>query len=374
MRLLSIVPYNIFPAKMGGQKGIALFNEYLAKEIALYCITVKSNSPSYAKGYTVINQLSNNKFRYINPFYFYLIRKLIRKYSITHLLLEHSYYGWLGIALKKSCGVKLIVHSHNIESLRWKNLGKWWWKVLYWYERAIHRAADVNFFINDNDHQFAIKNYNLAAGKCTTITYGVEISKAPEPTERTRCKALVQKVHNIPENTLLLLFNGALNYLPNEEALKSILYTINPVLLKTSIAYKIIIAGKGLNPQFNELKQFQDKNIIYAGFVEDISVYFKGTDIFINPVIDGSGIKTKLVEALGFNMNAISTNNGAIGISTAITGEKLTIVENDDWIKFADAVPQTNITLNIPPCFFEHFYWGAIIKKAKSIILALTHA
>jgi hypothetical protein len=63
----------------------------------------------------------------------------------------------------------------------------------------------------------------------------------------------------------------------------------------------------------NELKNYADQNIIYAGFVDDISIYFKGADVFINPVSYGGGIKTKLVEALGYNLNAVSTSNGAIG-------------------------------------------------------------
>jgi polysaccharide biosynthesis protein PslH len=371
MKLLSIVPYNIFPAKMGGQKGIALFNEYLSKEIILYCVTVKSNEASYAKGYTLLNRLSNSPFRYINFFYFFVLKKIIRQNKITHLMLEHPYYGWLGILLQRFCRIKLIIHSHNIESLRWKNLGKWWWKILYWYERITHRAADFNFFIQDNDRRFAIKNYGVNENKCTTITYGTEISQVPEMSERNRCKVLLQKTHHIVGNNTLLLFNGALNYPPNEAAVRIILNDINPALLKKNISYKIIIAGKGLSAEFNELREYASKNIIYAGFVDDITLYFKGADIFINPVTDGGGIKTKLVEALSFNMNAVSTENGAIGIPEGVTGSKLKIVENGNWQRFADNIVEAGTGGNVPPAFFEHFYWGAIVKKAKATLLNL---
>ena len=106
--ILSLVSYKIFPAKLGGQKGIALFNEYLAKETNLICATVKSNDPAFAKGYSMLNVLSNSSFRYINPFYFFTISKLIKQYQVTHLLLEHPYYGWLGILLKWITGVKQL--------------------------------------------------------------------------------------------------------------------------------------------------------------------------------------------------------------------------------------------------------------------------
>ena len=101
-RILSIVPYKIFPAITGGQKGIALFNSYLAKEVEMLCISVEANDPSYAKGYKLLNILSNGPGRYINIFYLFRIAKYIRKYRPDFMLLEHPYYGWLGVALKKN--------------------------------------------------------------------------------------------------------------------------------------------------------------------------------------------------------------------------------------------------------------------------------
>ena len=64
--VLSIVTYKIFPAKLGGQKGIALFNQYFSKKINLFCFTIKDNDPSCAS-YKVFNELENHILRYINP-------------------------------------------------------------------------------------------------------------------------------------------------------------------------------------------------------------------------------------------------------------------------------------------------------------------
>ncbi|MCC6447095.1 MAG: hypothetical protein IT215_00210, partial [Chitinophagaceae bacterium] len=41
--ILSLVPYKIFPAQMGGQKGIALFYKYLSQHVSLRVITTKNN-------------------------------------------------------------------------------------------------------------------------------------------------------------------------------------------------------------------------------------------------------------------------------------------------------------------------------------------
>jgi len=368
--ILSIVPYKIFPAKVGGQKGIALFNEYLAKETSLVCVSVKSNDPLQAAGYTLLNVLADSPSRYINPFYFFTIQKIIRRYKTTHLLLEHPYYGWLGILLKWFTGVKLIIHSHNIESLRWKTLGKWWWPVLWQYEKLTHRVADYNFFIQDDDRNLAIKDFKLDAGKCTTITYGIEWDIAPAKEERNRCKVIIQQQHHIDNRQTILLFNGTLDYPPNLNALKIIQEKINPLLLASGFAYKIIICGRGLPAVLNDLKEFADKNIIYAGFTDDITIYFKGADIFINPVVDGGGIKTKLVEAIGYGTAAISTKTGSTGITGADAGELLRITDDDDWEGFAAEITRKfqSPPSGVPGAFFKKFYWGNIAKKAAAFI------
>ena len=95
--------------------------------------------------YKVINVLSNSSLRYINIFYFGMIKKIIRQNNISHIILEHPYYGWLAILLKNFCKVKLIIHSHNIEAERFRTVGKWWWKILWHYEKFVHSQADLPF-------------------------------------------------------------------------------------------------------------------------------------------------------------------------------------------------------------------------------------
>jgi glycosyltransferase involved in cell wall biosynthesis len=147
---------------------------------------------------------------------------------------------------------------------------------------------------------------------------------------------------------------------------------INPLLLlknSNNFQYRILICGRGLPGKFNGLQEFINKNIVYAGFVDDISVYFKGADVFINPVVDGGGIKTKLVEAIGSGTPAVSTLNGSIGIGEE-AGKMLSIVHDADWDNFVKAM--INITGagagNTPVAFYEKFYWGNIVKRAVNFI------
>jgi glycosyltransferase involved in cell wall biosynthesis len=365
--VLSIVTYKIFPAKLGGQKAIALFNQYFSNYENLYCFTVKENDPSLAS-YQVFNLLSNHPLRYINIFYFGMIKKIVKENKITHVIVAHPYYGWMALLLKYFCKVKVIVHSYNIESERFRTVGKWWWKLLWHYEKFIHRKADFTFCITAEDRDYFFKNYKIRLQKSEVITYGISWNHIPAKIEREEAKKNLLTKYFLTHDTNLFLFNGTLDYIPNLNAVKTIIEEINPLFIKKNIPYRIIICGKGLPEEFNELKNYSKQNIIYAGFVDDISVYFKGVDVFINPVTGGGGIKTKLVESLGYNLNVVSTINGAIGVDENICNGKLLLCENDDWKDFADKMETARgINQDISAEFFEQFYWENIAEKAARV-------
>lgn len=365
MKVLSIVSYQFLPAKMGGQKHIALHNSYLSKLVSLSCITTKSNVSTEAP-YLVRAILSNSVFRYINLFYFFIIRRIIQQEKITHIILEHPYWGWLGFLLQRFCNVKLIIHTHNIEANRFKSLNKWWWKILWHYEKCIHQQADYSLFITEEDRNFAIQHYQISKLKSAVSTYGIEIDKLPSLEEKLQAKLYIQTKYSIQANEKILLFNGSLNYTPNLNALDNIVKHINPFLIKDlKNQYKILVCGKGLSESFT---QQEYPNIIFCGMVDDISVYFKAADIFINPVMDGGGIKTKIVEALAYNTTVISTQSGAFGIPETIVNGKLLIVNDSDWDKFSQSILEVEKDLQTPEVFYRHFYWGNIAAKTYQIL------
>ena len=373
IKVLSIAPYRYLPVKTGGQKNIALFYKYFSAHVELTCVTVNNNSKEEEERYTIMPLLSTSAFRYINIFYFFSLKRIISQQAITHVMLEHPYYGWLGYVLKRFLKVKLIIRSHNIEGLRFKSLGKWWWKILWWYEKKIHATADFSFFITEEDKEYAITRFNLALKKCALLTYGTEKHSAYTREEKEKAKQAICKSYKIADTKPLLLYSAALDYGPNRKGLDCILTEISPLLQQQNISYNIIICGGGLPPEYDNLSAYKEKHIIYAGFVEDISVYYKAADIFLNPISEGGGIKTKLVEALAANDTAISFATGAIGVPTSVTGNKLLIVADKDPLAFAKKMQESLpfIRESVPQSFFDHFYWGKIAANASETIQIL---
>lgn len=366
MNIISLVSYPFLPARSGGQKGIALFYKYFSKYHRVTIVTTEKNQQAFAEGYELLNILSNSKLRYINPFIFFAIRKLIREKKATHIVLEHPYYGWLGILLKFFCNVKLVVHSHNIEGLRWKSLGKRWWRILWNYEKLTHRQADYNFFIQDEDRKYAIEAFSLDREKCVTVSFGTEIAGPPSPESHGSSSQILKQQWQIPESASLLLFNGSFQYSPNREALENLLFKINPLLQNKGLRYLILIMGLDI-PE--TIKNSSYSNVKILGFVEKLEIYLTGCDVFLNPVQSGGGIKTKLVEALAFNLNVVSTENGAIGVDPVLCNGKLIVCPDNNWNLFAEAISNAiKIKAAMPPDFYDHFYWANITKRAAEFI------
>lgn len=371
IHVLGIASYRFLPPITGGQKGIALFYKYFSRLVECYCASVKDIPVEAKEGdYTLLPIFSNSKFRYINPIYFFSLRKIIREKGISHVILEHPYYGWLGLLLKKFTGIKLIVHSHNIEGLRFRSLGKWWWKIMFFYEKKTHQASDISFFITEEEKQFAIRHFQLEERKCTTITFGTEAEKPVSREDKIIAKKTVCSRYGMPESTPLLFFNAAFNYAPNLKALDNILSNVNPLLLESGQPYQIIICGIDLPNRYEKLIQNEYANITYAGFVADIRPYFNAADIFLNPITEGGGIKTKVVEALAANCSVVSFRQGAYGIPAEAADHKLFVAEDNNYSQFSTGILKLmrEKETDTPDSFFSYFNWEKITEKAKNMI------
>ncbi|MEJ8843384.1 glycosyltransferase family 4 protein [Lacibacter sp. H375] len=366
-KVLNIVPYPYLPYFSGGQKLIAHFNHYLGEQCVLHVAGTADNNAALANTYNFHPILRKGRFRYADISSFFPLQKLIKKEQIDTVIIEHPYLGWLGWLLKITCKIKLIIHTHNIEYERFRNFGKSWWPVLKSYESIVLRMADKVFCITEDDRQWMINNMKLQADKCIVVPYGITQKQMPD--DKQHCKNALAKRHHFDPKHALFLFNGLLDYKPNLDALTAILEQINPLLLKTNLQYNIIITGKRLPAELNELKAWNQHHIHYAGFVDDIDLYFKAADLFLNPVQSGGGVKTKMIEAIACGTTVISTKTGAIGIEPSVTGEKLIIVADNDWNSFAkEILKHAQQQSNTPADYYQYYNWQHIAEQVVSSV------
>ena len=372
-RLLSVVWYKVLPAHFGGQKGIAEFNHYLSEHHELVCICSRNNKPSGTEPYKVLPILPVSKSQLFRLSAWRKIINTAKQNLSTHVIIEHPYYGLAGIFLKKSLGVKLIIHSHNIESQRFKKLGRWWWPIMSRLEKISHRNADLNLFKTKEDYLFALEHFFLKKDRCMVVPFGITRESIPRHSEKQEARKRIAIKHGLVLMEKIILFNGTLDYMPNARAVEIIVHRIIPTLLKkTNQPFKIIVCGRIVDPAFEYIKALKQEKYVFAGMVEEIADYFFAADLFINPVMDFGGIKVKIMEALSYNLNVVSTTSGAKGIDTRILNDKLTKTEDDDWENFCDQIIRSwNKESDTPAQFFQEYHWKRIARDVADRITGL---
>ena len=241
-------------------------------------------------------------------------------------------------------------------------MGKWFWQMLYIYEKWTYKIADLVIFVSEVDRQKAIYEFDLNKNKTLLTPYGIETI---EPSQKNiDNRNFLEKEYDIKSDEKILLFFATMNYAPNYEAVEFINDKIYPLLkLIEGLKFKILICGKNL-PEAIQKKLTDKIEINYCGFVDDINAYIDGADVMINPILSGGGVKTKAIDTLAMNQTVISTKTGAEGIDPAVCGNKLIITPDNDWTAFANAiVDNIDKRENIPSTFFETYSWTNIIEK-----------
>jgi polysaccharide biosynthesis protein PslH len=364
--ILSIVWYKILPARFGGQKGIALFNEYLSKHHALVCLCSHNNVPGTAVHYRVLPVLPVSKWQFIDPGCWQKVRAAAVAEKATHIILEHPYHGIAALRAKKATGARLILHSHNIESLRFRETGRWWWRILYFYEKWVHRKADLVLFKTEAEQQYAINRFGISPDQCMIVPYGIE---KKERRDHASARRWLCEKYGISESENILFFAGTLDYAPNAGAASDICHRLAPMLSAMNLNYRIIICGRNSEKRYQYLNQLSHPSVIMAGEVDDIDCYFAGADVFINPVQLGGGVQTKNIDALANHCNLVCFDNMLDKDTLQTAGDKIFPARNDDWNDFAKQIQKAIDVKNpTPERFFQYYYWENIIARLSARI------
>ena len=363
--ILAIISYPFLPATTGGEISTLNILRYLSFKHTVTVFTVEpysSNLQLPTSNFELIFGMPFKTSRYINFFLIGRLQKIIEEKNIDLLFFDQPWFGWLMLMLKIFTKKKIFLRSNNIEYLRFKSMGKWFWQMLYIYEKWTYRMADLVIFVSEVDRQKAIYEFDLDESKTLLTPYGIELTESPIKNQDTRFK--IQDFYKINSKEKILLFFATMNYAPNYEAVEFIAEKIYPLLKQNEdFKFKILICGKNL-PQQIQKKLLDKTEIKYCGFVDDIEEYIDAADVMINPILSGGGVKTKAIDTLARNKTVISTKTGAEGIDQNVCGNKLIIIPDTDWNAFAKAIFSTiDRNETIPTTFFETYSWKNIIEK-----------
>lgn len=369
LKILSIAPEPLCPPISGDQKGVFGYLNALGKISRLTVITgIGSTQPEC--NFELKPIVPKSAFKRISRVNYKIIYDQVEEIKPDVIILEQPVLGWMG-TLSKKTGVPVFLHSQNIEYLRSMSTGRWWWPAMFEWERFAMKMSKGAFFTTDQDRQIAIDKFNLSPDKCYLKPYGIDETVLVKPDRKEREGVLAR--HGINPDDKVFMYFGVLKYLPSIESLSIIIDEIRPRLQKIlGDNFKILICGGGLSKEYqHRFDDLRKENIVYAGFVDDINEYIRSSDVVMNPALQGGGIKSKVIEAIGQNKPVVSTAMGATGIDMSVCGSKLQVVVDNNWNQFASTlINALTITDNTPQVFYDKYSWQGIAKNVYDILLA----
>lgn len=178
------------------------------------------------------------------------------------------------------------------------------------YEATLPQKFDYITFISPIETEEYNKRYHT--DKAVTLTMGADINY---------CAKGMACEHK--QNSLSIV--GNFSYGPNAASLKWISKKILPFLPEDVVFYVV-----GQFPE--ELHQIANNpKIRFLGYVSDIRSVVKSTDIYLSPIVYGTGIKTKVVEGMAMGMPVVTNSIGAEGLNVT-NGQELFIFDDSNEI------------------------------------------
>ena len=364
--ILAIISFPFLPATTGGEISTLNILNYTAQKHKVTVFTVDPYSQNFkpeSLHFKLIFGMRFKAWRYMNVGLIFTIIKLIKQTKADYVFFDQPWLGWLMPFIKMFTRKKIYLRSNNIEYLRFKSMGKSWWTILYMYEKFVYRMSDLVIFVSDVDQTKAIVEFYIQPSKTFLSPYGIELENRPNL--YNNAKNALQERHSINPDTSIILFFSTLSYQPNYEAVAFIAEEIYPRLMKKKQKFRILICGKNL-PGAIKQKLEGKAEIQYLGFVDDINEYIDGSDVMINPILSGGGVKTKAIDTLARSQTVISTQTGAEGIEAIVCGNNLQITSDRDWNAFTEKI-LLHVNLDkdniIPDEFYKTYYWPNIIDR-----------
>jgi len=129
-----------------------------------------------------------------------------------------------------------------------------------------------------------------------------------------------------------MLFLGSFRHLPNHEALQWFVECVLPKIRVKEPRARLIVIGSDPPPRHS----LPDAEAIeLKGFVEDVREPLARYALFVCPILSGSGVRVKLLEAFAMGIPVVSTRLGAEGLASE-DGEICALADDPD--SFAERV------------------------------------
>lgn len=230
----------------------------------------------------------------------------------------------------------VVLRAHNVEHLIWERIAnetrflpkklyiKHLAKTLKNYELSALEKVDGIAAITHKDAAFFRK---YASTPIIDIPYGIN------PEEFSASYEV--------EGTPKFFHIGSMNWMPNNEGIRWFIDNVLDATVKKIPDFVYHLAGRNM-PEW--LLNLNNPHINVIGEVPDAKAFVRNHNVAIVPLLSGSGIRIKIIEAMALGKTVITTLVGAEGIQYS---EDVNIIIADSKAKMVEKIRRINENPNI---------------------------
>ena len=399
MRILNLLPRLPSPPVDGGAIGVYYPMKHLSKmghelvtiamvsnrhpqDAELYrryteLYTIDGNFPE-PDAWTAMRNLFSRKpynlaLRFAKPEFHKLIRKVAAEVPRPDVIqIDWIYMAEYLKTLRKAYpGVPIVLRQHNAEYVIFRRLAeneqnpfkRAFLKYQAWktkrYERRMMRKVDYYTTVTATDEALFRKLAPDTRGK--TIPAGVDTARfvRPEPMSR--------------ERSFIIL--GSLSWAPYAQSVQWFLENVWSSYAKANPGVGLYIVGSAPPPEVQRWNGTQ--GVIVTGFVDDVMPLMHRCSAMIVPLLSGSGMRIKIVEAMAASLPVVTTSVGVEGILAE--HEKHVLVGNrpeELQANMARILTDTELAASLiksgHQLAVDHYEWASIAKGFVEVYESLT--
>lgn len=174
--------------------------------------------------------------------------------------------------------------------------------LAYWkfrrYETWLYQQFDLGLVVSDRDRVAAMNLFGLKEKQVVVIPNGVD--------------TVLNQPLAIEPQPDTLVFNGALTYSANYDAMSFFLHEIFPLICAQVPNAHLTITGSTANVPVSKLSS--KGQIIFSGYLADVRPTIAQSWVCVVPLRMGGGTRLKILEAMALGTPVVSTSKGAEGL------------------------------------------------------------
>jgi sugar transferase (PEP-CTERM/EpsH1 system associated) len=175
-----------------------------------------------------------------------------------------------------------------------------------------------------------------------------------------------------PADAPTVIFTGAMDYLPNVDAVEHFCGDIFPAVRRAVPDARFLIVG--LNPAPGVRRLAERPGVTVTGAVPDVRPYYRQSAVCVAPLRIARGIQNKVLQSMALGVPVVATSAAARGLETR--PQEHLLVE-DDPARFAAAVvgllsdgDARRRLAGRARAFVEHQHaWPALLERVEALVI-----